>query len=1192
MCAAVALAAFALHAETIGNVTFTPTHVWTGAAGTTAFANAGNWKDANGAAAADAPGAGSVVYIPAPASGDRTVVVSSAFSIGALYIGRDGTAVGTVTLRFDHCKNNSVAGDVHLFAGATLTAKEAPDNTITTFAQEASSSYKVNIVAGGSFTIDSGASVDVTGKGFSKGKPSGYCGGDRNGGPGAFAGITLAERAKVNTWTAYGSTPYGSVYFPTNLAPTTTLKLFGGGATYLHADGNFVLNGSVLSNPYHGGTYAAESCASGGSILIECATLSGDGTISAAPQRSVSLHSAGGGRIAVHHSVASDMSAFTGSIQAQSVSAGDRHCGAGTIYLRFAGQSLGDGELIVDNNSVNCNFWQVTELTEDNIEFGKVTVRNGGRLHLREGQTLRVRRSIDATGGSITNDATAVVDCSYPNEIHFAGKTAFSNFVCTNDQATLRFAVGSGNLFTMNNGGMFQIVGSAQRSIPLLPEDLGETWYAALAQNAAADISHVAVSNSNASAGAGGNFLAIDSQDLGGNSGWTFSAPILPGDPITWTGVGGDSWVDANNWLDKNSVRRIPVSTDSVAIPAGCQNYPSIAASASIEVGSLSIASGASLSVGANATLSVSGATTVSGSLSLGRRTSLVCEGDLVLADGSTYSGANANIELSGGSAQSVDLDGRNLNIVLVRKSGGSVAFVDAFSCKILDMRATAAATVTFPAAKTVSANVFLAAGYVSGAAVLELGPADGSGTWGLNVGEKGLVTSAVVAGCDAGGGTAVIADTRSTLSGCSNWSQPGRVHIWNGAATGGDYGAIANWTPNDGQIAGSRLAAVAYEAMTISQTAAASPESLDLFAGEYSVAFNSTATLSVSEGLEARTNVTMSLSKPVTVGGDVIFRRGSSLTHAGHSTSDSTQKYAVNITSGGKVTIEPQVSVNVVSKGFNGTNKGPGGGSGTNGPVATHGGRLSGWGSPKNCYGSILLPNTVGSSGYNSLGGGSIKIVATGEISLGSDINASGAVKQYAGSAGSVCLVCSRLSGTGSLYAYAGNYYANHAGSGGRVAVVQTTATDFSAWSGVADAHGAYYANFGSNSRIGGAGTVYMKSAGSNGQVIIENKLFLSAQETQIPMADDGNAATAYADIDFLVPSNMTISLIGNTTIHDLDLQATTSRLKLNGYTLTIKSGRHRDGKRWGAPYSNLVTEGGGTVVWIGKPGFSLSVR
>ncbi len=351
-----------------------------------------------------------------------------------------------------------------------------------------------------------------------------------------------------------------------------------------------------------------------------------------------------------------------------------------------------------------------------------------------------------------------------------------------------------------------------------------------------------------------------------------------------------------------------------------------------------------------------------------------------------------------------------------------------------------------------------------------------------------------------------------------------------------------------------------------------------------------------MSEGLEARTNVAMSLSKPVTAGGDVVFRRGSSLTHAAHASGDaSQQKYAVNITSGGNVTIEPQVSVSVVGKGF-AKQKGPGyRSSGANGPCVAHGGRRLGWKSgysSADCYGSILAPVTVGSGGYGQPGGGAVKIAAAGRISLESSINACGTSSQYAPSAGSVFLSCSRLEGTGSLYAYAADYNSSHAGAGGRIAVVQTTATDFSAWSGVADAHGAYSSDLSRWNKIGGAGTVYLKCAGSNGQVIVKNRVFLSEQETQIPMADDGNAATAYANVDFLVPSNMTISLLGDTTIHDLDLKATTSRLKLNGYTLTIKSGRHRDGKRWGAPYSSLVTEGGGTVVWIGKPGFLISVH
>ena len=119
----------------------------------------------------------------------------------------------------------------------------------------------------------------------------------------------------------------------------------------------------------------------------------------------------------------------------------------------------------------------------------------------------------------------------------------------------------------------------------------------------------------------------------------------------------------------------------------------------------------------------------------------------------------------------------------------------------------------------------------------------------------------------------------------------------------------------------------------------------------------------------------------------------------------------------------------------------------------------------------------------------------------------------------------------------------------------------------------------------------MYLKSAGS-GAVIFEDRRFVANAEAQVPMADDGDASTVYSDLDFIVPSNMTISLRADITVRDLDLQSTTSRIKLNGHTMTVKSGTHRDGRRWGAAYSSLVTEGGGSIVWTGKPGFSISLR
>ena len=1170
-----------LAAVEIGSVSFTPTHVWSGGAGTTAFATQGNWQDANGDPVAAPPGAESIVFIPAPASGSLSVEVASAFTIGALYVGRETGAEGSVTVTFNHCKNNIVNGDVHLFAGATLTAKLPEASHAQTFAQEASSSYKVNIVASGSFTIDSGASVNLTDRGFWKNYPATYKGGDRSGGPASYAGLNLGAFTGAFGG-SYGTAVYGSVYFPTNLGSSSTYHL-GGGATYLKAGGNMVVNGSILANAADTfGGYNTEMIGCGGSILLECASFSGAGTISASSKNTTN-HNGSGGRIAVHQSIGVDMSAFTGTIAATTY-ANAKGSGTGTIYLRFAGQALEDGELIVDNGGSSCPAVQVTELTESEAEFGKVVVRGGARLHLRDGQILRVRRCIDTTGGSITNDATAVVDCSYAGEVTIAGNNKFGIFVCTNDMATLRFGTAASSMFSSNVGGTIEIAGSENRKIPLLPATDGETWNAALAVNAAWDIKYVAVSNSNASAGAGA-ILAISSSDLGGNVNWSFSDPILPGDPITWTGANGTAWGDAGNWVDKNSGHRTPVATDALIVPSGLQNYPVIPVNTSIEVGSAAIAGSLSMLVGSS--LSVDGNVTVSGSLQMSDKSIVECGGDLSFADGSSFLPSTGEVKLVGSGNQNVDFDGKSFNIVSMAKSGGTVTFADGFTANMVDLRATGTTSLLFAPGKTVSTQVLLASGYVSGAAQLSLGPS-GAGAWALDVGEKALVAAANVTGCDASGGKAVLYDAYSTVADSQNWTLFSRIHIWNGPAAGGTYGTIANWTPDDGNLADSHIAVHATSDMSITLSAAASPESLEFYPGTYNLTFTAGANLTVNSGFEARSGAAMVFDKPVSIGGNVVFRSGSSLTHSAHASSDTSKKYSVNISSTGDITIESGVSISVTDKGF-AKARGPGYGGGAAGPVPTHGGRFSGWGTDKACYGSILAPVTLGSGGYGKWGGGAVKISAAGTITLNSNISANSSAGQYANSAGSVYLVCSRFLGTGSVTATAGNYSSSYGGSGGRVAIVQTQATDFSGWSGVAQARGAYYSD--TTKRLGGAGPVYMKSAGS-GAVIFEDRRFVTNAEAQVPMADDGDASTVYSDLDFIVPSNMTISLRANITVRDLDLQSTTSRIRLNGYTMTVKSATHREGRRWGAAYSSLVTEGGGSIVWTGKPGFSISLR
>ena len=1172
-----------LAAVEIGSVSFTPTHVWSGGAGTTAFETQGNWQDANGDPVAAPPSAESIVFIPAPASGSLSVEVASAFTIGALYVGRETGAEGSVTVTFNHCRNNIVNGDVHLFAGATFTAKLPEANHAQTFAQEASSSYKVNIVASGSFTIDSGASVNLTDRGFWKNNPATYKGGDRSGGPASYAGLNLRGVLGEFGNAAVGKGVYGSIYFPTNLGASSAYKL-GGGATYLKAGGNMVVNGSILANAADTfGGYNNEMIGCGGSILLECAAFSGAGTISASSKYTTNSNGSGG-RIAVHQSVGTDMSGFTGTIAATTYANDLRGSGAGTIYLRFAGQALEDGELIVDNGSSACGYYQVTEFPEDDYSFGKVTVRGGARLHLKDGQVLRIRRGLDTTGGSLTNDATAVVDCSYPGNVTIVGNNQFGGFVCTNENATLHFASGDSSLFTFVEGGSVHIAGGENRRIPLVAEPANEEWRAALIRNVAVDIGRVAVSNSNASAGSV-TFLTIDSSDLGGNVNWAFSEPILPGDPMTWTGGFSTAWGDSRNWVDKHSGHRTPVATDAVTIPSGLQNNPELPADMRIDMGSIVIQG--SLFMAAGAILSASGDVTVSGALQMSDKSILSVGGDCTFADGSSFVPSTGEVRLVGSGNQSVDLDGRAFNCVVVSKAGGTVTFADGFSAAMLDLRATGAVSVLFAPGKTVSTQALLASGYVSGAAQLSLGPS-GAGTWALHVVEKGLATAVNVTGCDASGGVAVLYDSYSTVANSQNWILASRIHIWNGPAAGDTYETAANWTPNDGNLSGSHMAVRAISDMAITLGEAATAESLEFYPGTYNVTFTQSAALTVNSNFVARSGAAMVFNKAVAVNGDVAFRSGSSLTHSEHVSTDTSKKYAVDISSSGNVTIESGVSISVADKGF-APKKGPGYGGGAVGPVPTHGGRYSGWGTDKACYGSILAPVTLGSGGYGKSGGGAVKISAAGTLTLNSNISANSSAGQYANSAGSVYLVCSRLVGTGSVTATAGNYSSSYGGSGGRVAIVQTQATDFSGWTGVAQARGSYYSD--TTKRLGGAGPVYLKSAGS-GAVIFEDRRFVTNAEAQVPMADDGDASTVYSDLDFIVPSNMTISLRADITVRDLDLQSTTSRIRLNGYTMTVKSATHRDGRRWGASYENLVTEGGGSIVWIGKPGFSVTVR
>ncbi|MFH1183181.1 MAG: fibronectin type III domain-containing protein [Candidatus Moraniibacteriota bacterium] len=184
----------------------------------------------------------------------------------------------------------------------------------------------------------------------------------------------------------------------------------------------------------------------------------------------------------------------------------------------------------------------------------------------------------------------------------------------------------------------------------------------------------------------------------------------------------------------------------------------------------------------------------------------------------------------------------------------------------------------------------------------------------------------------------------------------------------------------------------------------------------------------------------------------------------------------SVNIITTGDITVTGNINANGLgySGGKPGSNSlsgaGPGGGvygiangsSGSGGGYGGHGGA----GSDSNggiTYGSVAQPTDLGSGSstcmYNgrnagAAGGGALKIVAGGALSIGGSITANGSTPSNScymgnggGSGGSIWIVAGTLAGAGTITANGGNGvigggYTGGVGGGGRIAIQYTTKT------------------------------------------------------------------------------------------------------------------------------------------------------
>ena len=1159
---------------------------WTGGAGNGDFHDAANWSPEG----ADPADPAFIAEIPRPASGALALTVTNALDIAALTVG-GGDGAGMVTLTFANgLTTNKVSGNVKVLAGAKLTHKANTDTEL----------YKLVLFVGGNMTVATGGEVNATLCGYTTDKGPGTIGGQG----GSYGGIGANSTKSA----------YGSIRNPTSIGTggdgNRGGRRLGGGAIIMDVSGTLTVDGTIVACGESGN--GAGGCGSaGGTINLTMGTLVGAGTINAdhATDYPDATWSGSGGRIALVQRGATDWSAFaSGTVTASGGKAAGSPSvagGPGTIFRKLPGQQYGDLTVASRSNrdtTGGCEY--STNLEDYGLPFDSVTLSGNCRLYIRAGATLKIAGTLNTRGGSLyVDDPTAAVEFVGTGDSTYLGgvNDHINGLVCTQPGKTIFFGTdATKDRLAIVAGGKLALQGDEELPIRLLSATEGASWSVGLNVNAEPDIRHVAVSNSNASAGA--TVLAIDSVDLGGNVNWVFGSEIKPGEEIVWTGEGTTSWNDGASW----NRGRLPKDTDVVRIPGTAEKMPTMP-SGDYPLNQLIVEEGATLTL-STANLTVTNNLSVQGALVCTGTEPITVTGDVDFTGGSVTPGSSDFI-IGGETDQTVNLGGCTFNYVNVERAG-NVAFTSGFSARHFAVRPSAALTLTFAADETVTVDALYLQGRVGDENLLTLGSSAPGTAWKLDL-TKDIqqVTGVTVSDSDASGGVTIRGGSTSEGTDTTNWDFNTNTASWTGAAGTADFATAGNWSPAVVPGADSVVVLSPLRGETVTVVVPAnSPVSvkrLMLGSGEGTVKFTAQSPIAIREKLEIPVNATVTLNSadiPNIVSNDVVIKQGGVLTH------DELKKLYLETT--GDLTVEDGGKIDVNGKGY-GPGVAPWGNKGSCGGV--YGGRA-----PKTesgarfayCYGSIFEPTDLGCGGdIGKRGAGAIRLTVGGTLTVsGSGIITAcgtyGGGGGWSGSGGSIFIVCGTLAGAGDIRANTiakeneGTAY-NHeyTGSGGRVAVYERTARDWSAYTGSITADDCSHSV---NSDTTAPGTVYRETAADKrhgGTITISGRLCYGCVE--FPMLADGDPKTAYRDAT-LVIGNATVSLqnhdwetagTSNHVIRVKDIVLTDAKSKVNlcGNVLKVSDGTHRNGRDWEgwdkanptAAYEKHVNEGGGKIVW-----------
>ena len=991
--------------------------IYTWTGGTGAWDDETHWQ-VNGVTATQAPGEGDDVLLPAPedATGNYTVTATGAISVHNFTIGAEDDS-HLGTVTF---VSDTVA--THQIDG-DLVVKDKGTMTHTAFSYDNKvwTRRKLNLSVTGKVSIEAGGLLDAKGKGYPSDK-----------GP---------TSVNMSTGGAYGGfgykaeTCYGSVREPIDGGSggfrwnyVAAYGGAGGGAIHLTVEGALTVVGTIRADG-DDGSGGSSGGGAGGSIWLDAASVTGLGSISAVAGRaSGTSYYGGGGRVAIYQREASELAFPRERIEASN----------GTIYLQNQDDVEGRGELLLRGASGSRSLFAAkladTEGEPDGSRpFGKITYEGTTASELRvvDGIIVSVFGDVLLGKAKLTTANGGGIDLCPAAFCAVSGTFEVDTLICTNADATVEFA--SGTSLTVADNGTMWLQGSEGHPLTLLSAE--PAWSLSVNAGVDAQVKYVAASNSVVLTG-----MVTDTEgtDLGGNEGWTFPKETPEGTKIFWTGAAGtEDWGTAGNWIDEFDQVRAPKTIDAIVIKTGCDPYPTLAMST--EAYSLTVDAGAALRI-VNATLSVTH--------------------DVTLAADALTMDVTSTFVLAGTETQIADCGGNAFRHLVV--AGPDVTFRNGFSAYSFVCEQEGDVALRFSAGDAYemsSVRVIAADGKT-----VSLDSTAGDSSWYLKANVGAIFTGVSVKDSDASKGATIATVDYDNRGNNVNWSKG--ANIWKGT-TNAKWETASNWLT--GEVP-TNTTDVIIPPTAVAPTLAKATTVRSLAVGDGTAAAKLTidAPLTVCTSFGIYDGCTVTANKPIVISNDFTLARNAILTH----TSADAEK-RIDITALGDIRLAAGSKIDVTNLGF-------GSGKGT-GYEACYGGIFNS--QSGKCYGAVRRPVSLGSGGSHQnqygwvagAGGGAAHLKAVGTMMVDADIEAlgdKGLKYGKTGSGGSVWLEAAQIVGSGLITA--------SSGGGGRISLVQTTATELAIPMDRLDAgFGTIYIENANDAED--RGTLYLKGAGTS---------------------------------------------------------------------------------------------------------------